>query len=155
MEQVDQGRTSRPMKNLLNKILSGFDFIFYVIFSYYYNHGKINEKHYPPVGKTYFIMVMLFGSFFLLLFFIIDQYTHWSKNPTMNAYGSKIAVFIAMICTYFIFIYRKRYIYVYERFKNLPLANSKKGKLLGWVLYFIGLASPIIFTYIIFKIKTS
>jgi len=54
------------MKNLLNKILSGFDFIFYTIFSYYYDHGKVNKNHYPPIGKTYFIMVMLFGSLFLL-----------------------------------------------------------------------------------------
>jgi len=43
----------------------------------------------------------------------------------------------------------------YIIFKKQPLANSKKGKLMGWLLYFIGLTSPIIFTYIIFKIKTS
>jgi len=138
---------------IISKLFIGFDFIFYVIFSYYYNNGKTNKRNYPPIGQTYFIMVILFGALFMLLYILIDQITHLSKNPTFKTYFTKALAVFTMMCVYFLFIFKRRYIYVYNKYKSQEFANSKNGKRLGWLLYFIGLMSPIILSYIIFKIK--
>ena len=139
--------------NVLNRLIFWFDFIFYVIFSYYYNKGKFSDKNYPPLGKTYFIMVIFVGNLFLFLYLCIKQVVDIQIDTSSRGHFPKVMALFSLLAVYVILVYRKRYVRVYNRLKDQPFVNSKKGKILGWTLYFIGLASPIILAYAIFKIK--
>jgi|GEM_PF-2673680 len=138
---------------VLNRLLICFDFIFYVIFSYYYNDGKTDKRNYPPIGQTYFIMVIFFVGFFLFLLSAFEKLYDFGTDSQDSKIHARIVAVIALVFTYFAFYYKKRYIKIYNKFKKKPFPNSKNGKRLGWLLYFIGLMSPIILSYIIFKIK--
>jgi len=132
----------------LNKLFFGIDFIFYTIFSYYYDNGKTNEKNYPPVAKTYFIF-LLFFNFLLIGVYIISNFNVLEKNkPFLWGISAKIGTPICAIITYFVFYFNKRYLRIYERFRTNTFANNKNGKILGWTLFFLGLTSPFAIGYI-------
>jgi len=131
----------------LNKLLFCFDFIFYTVFSYYYDKGKINKKNYPPVAQTYFIFVIFFCGLIIGIYMITTFTTINTKNTFLWGISSKILALFSFILTYFVFFFKKRYMNIYKRFEQKHFANSTRAKLLGWLLYFIGLASPIILGY--------
>lgn len=137
----------------LNKLFFGIDLIFYTVFSYYYDNGKINEKNFPLVAQTYFIVSIFFVAFFIFLFSVFEEIVGLEKNNPNNKIYAKIFAVTAMFFTYLAFFYKKRYVKIYNHLKNNYFVNSKNGKRLGWFLYFLGLASPILLSYMLFKIR--
>jgi len=139
--------------SILKRFLFPFDFIFYIIFNNYYNKGKINEKNFPPVAQTYFIISIFFVAFFIFLFSVFEEIVGLEKNNPNNKIYANIFAVTAMFFTYLAFFYKKRHVKIYNQLKSNNFANSKSGKRLGWFLYFLGLASPILFSYMLFKIR--
>ena len=130
-----------------------FDYLFYVIFSYYYDRGRVNEKHYPPLGKTYFHFVIFFLSFSLFIYHFICFRVPATSLP-ISPWGSSpaIHVFVMMAFTYIFFFYRKRYNKIYLFFLESKFANSRAGKALGWSGYFLGFISFLAIAYLKGKI---
>jgi len=139
--------------NILNKLFFCFDFIFYVVFCYYYNNGKINEKNFPPVGKAYFHIVIMLGTLIMAIDISLKHVTQQYRTSTVEKHFTTGLTVFTLVCGYFLFLYRKRYVDIYNRFKQKPFANSKNGKRSGWFLYFLGLASPMLLAYIRFKLR--
>jgi len=138
--------------NILKKLFFPFDFIFYIVFCFYYNKGKINEKNYPPLGKSYFLMVIFFVGISMTLYIVL--HFRISNEPLSIDKAMSVGFSISsMLFVYLLYLLNRRYVKIYNKFKKLTFANSKRGKGLGWFFYFLGLFSPILLAYIRFKLR--
>lgn len=123
------------------------DFIFYVIFNSYFKHG--NYKNDIPPLTVGGIFAFLFFCMVLLIQGIYEYFQF--GNVPVRSFGEIYTILIGWICAglvYFIFYYNKRYIRIYNRFKDNKLANSWTGRILGWGLLAFLMFSPFMFVLI-------
>lgn len=138
--------------NVFERLLTPFDFIFYIVFCFYYNKGRIDKKNYPPLGKAYFLMVIFFVGLSMALYIVL--HSKISNEPLLIDKPMSIIFSVSsMLFVYVLYVLNRRYVKIYNGFMRLTFANSKHGKGLGWFLYFLGLASPILLAYIRFKLR--
>ena len=127
-----------------------YNIIFYIIYNSYYKHG--NFKNDMPAYTVFFIFTI---SFFCQMLFLIGL---WDliDDPYTIAEISKLAnIFFFLSCfaiTYFLFYVNKRYIIIYNTYKDNSFANSRLGKFMGWSFIILSILSPFIFIIIRNKI---
>lgn len=125
--------------------------LFYVIYNSYYKHGEYRND--IPLLTVWGIMVV---SFVCLTILGIDV-VHAFLNPTArlpilgkNTWMS-ILVFYSLLY-YLFFVFRKRYLEVYNRYKDAQFVNSKTGKTIAWTFVIFSFVSPFAFALIWNKI---
>ena len=127
-----------------------FNLIFYIIYNSYYKHG--NFKNDVPAYTVFFIFRF---SFFCQMLFLIGL---WDliNDPYTNAEISKLANIIfflsCLAITYFLFYLNKKYVVIYNTYKNDLFANSHLGKFMGWSFIILSILFPFLSALIINKI---
>jgi uncharacterized membrane-anchored protein len=123
------------------------DFIFYIIFNSYFKDGHY-KNDIPPltVGGIFTIL------FFCIILLIQGIYEYFQfGNIAVRSFGKIYAILIGWICAglvYFVFYYNKRYIKIYNRFKDDKFANSWIGGIFGWGLLALLMLSPFMFVLV-------
>ena len=128
-----------------------YNLIFYIIYNSYYKHG--NYKNDIPAYTVFFIFAI---SFFCQIYFLVILWK-FIEDPYFRSIGiSKlITLFMALSClviTYLFFYVNKKYILIYETYKDNLLANSYLGKSIGWIFIVLSILLPFIFGLIRNKI---
>ncbi len=124
------------------------DFIFYIIYNAYYKDG--NYKNDMP-AFTVFILFTL--AFFCILLMLADVKVLLTEGPYVKELGLKkyhiyLLGLMGAVITYLMFYINKRYVNIYDTYKDSRFANGYTGKIIGWTGLFIMILSPFIFIYI-------
>ncbi len=123
------------------------DFIFYIIYNSYFKHGNYKNDIPPLTVGGIFTVV-----FFCLTLLIkgIRAYVLYGNVPFagFEKNHAPIVGFFCAIAAYLMFYRNKRYINIYNQFKDNQFANSWPGKILGWMAIILLMLSPFIFTSI-------
>ena len=123
------------------------DKIFYVLLSYY--SRNTNHKKDTPVITVFFIFILLFFCMLLAVYHLFR--TAFLDNlgliPTKQFVTWSLTI-LATIIDYVLFVYKKRHVEIYKRYRSDSFLNSKFGRWSYWVLFFVLMASPFILTAI-------
>ena len=119
-------------------------FTFYIIYNSYYKHGNYkNDIPSLTVGGiftvTFFCLVLLVKGIYSYCLYGNVPFTGFEKNNVL------IVGFLCATLVYLVYYHNKRYIKIYNRFKDNAFANSWPGKIAGWLILFLLMASPFIF----------
>jgi hypothetical protein len=127
------------------------DKLFYVILSYYSRNTE--HKVDTPVITVFFIFTLLL---FCLQLFLVDlTKLLFIPNVARHKYSKALVwgiLFLCGLCVYFFFIWQKRYLIIYDRYRSDVFLNSPNGKILNWAAAIVILLSPIIFAVVKNKI---
>lgn len=121
------------------------DKLFYVLLSYY--SRNTNHKKDTPVITVFFILIMLFFCMLLAVFHLFETFILDSQGwvPSKQFVTWSLTI-LATVIDYFLFVYRKRHIEIYKRYRSDSFLNSKM-ELLGIILYLDGFTFYINYYY--------
>ena len=128
-----------------------YNIVFYIICSSYRKHENY-EKDAPPLNVFFILAISFYCQMLLgvgLWNFIEDPY-HISSGLTTSK--TLFMVLSGMIITYLLFYLSKKYIVIYETYKDNSFANSRLAKFVGWSFIILSILSPFIFILIRNKI---
>lgn len=123
------------------------NYIFYTIYSSYYKNG--NYKNDMPAYTVFIIFTLAFFCVLLMLAYLKVFLLEGAQVKThgLEKYQIYLLGVFGGIITYFLFYYKKKYLIIYEKFKNNTFANSVLGRVTGWLVLFLLILSPFIFIY--------
>jgi hypothetical protein len=128
------------------------DKIYYVILSYY--SRNTDHKIDTPGTTVFFIFSILFFCLAYLLILVVTDIVYYPFSPK-HSFGKPIVLGIGAVTSlavYLIFIWNKRYLKIYSKYRNDPFLNSKMGRWVYWCIYIMLLLSPVIYIKIRFSI---
>ena len=125
--------------------------IFYIICNSYRKHENY-EKDAPPLN-IFFVFTISFYCQILLFIGLLKLL----ENPYYRSLGipKLINIFFFLSCfaiTYFLFYLNKKYVVIYNTYKNDLFANSHLGKFMGWSFIILSILLPFLSALIINKI---
>jgi hypothetical protein len=121
------------------------NFLFFIIFNMYYQDGNyINDR--PPFTVFCQFVACISGLIwgFLDLFF-------WYYKDSCYDYASLIHIYIILmisgIITYFLFYHNKKYLIIYEKYKDSVIAKNLWIRIMAVLLMFCMLLFSLIIAY--------
>ena len=115
-----------------------YNLIFFHVFKRYYKNGKF-KNDIPWLTATGIVGMATF--FYLVFIYILFYYFIFKKSPEApNKLPFIISGFIVLVANCFWFIGNKRYLTIYEMYKE-KYRNDKITEVLSWI--FVVLAIPI------------
>lgn len=123
--------------------------LFYIVYNSYYKHGQFkNDIPSLTVAGIFAIMffsLILFGLF--IIGWIYPEYAYAKISKSNKSIHHFIAIFCCLV-TYFAFYYNKRYIKIYQTYKDSEFLNSSTAKFQAFLFIVLVILSPIILALI-------
>ena len=127
------------------------DKLFYVLLSYY--SRKTNHKIDTPMITVFFIFTFLTASLLLVLNMVIAYVQNIERRGiVISKPVGYLMLLISGLCTYFLFVYKKRYVTIYKTYRNHSFLNEKSGRRFYWFITLMIVLSPYILALAMNKI---
>lgn len=129
------------------------DKLFYIIYNTYYK----KEEHERGVSPTTLFGIFTIAFFCLGLCFLFGAYLvqdpdHFIKHkPTA---GTNILVIASAVTTYFMFYHKKRFLVIYDKYKDNPVYKTLPCRILAFTIVFLLIVSPFIMGLVYNKLHT-
>ena len=130
-----------------SNILRALERIFYIIFNIYYKHG--NYKNDTPAFRVFLLFLVCCFNLLLALAHLIKFLI---KGPYTSGRPLIVNIFIAVLAIaipYYLFLYKKKYVEIYEKYKEDEFANSMLGRITAISFALLCFLSPFIVIYFI------
>ena len=124
--------------------------LFYVIYNSYYKDGEFKDD--IPSLTVGGIFLVSFFSIGLSISTIIGLINPDYEKIKLGEVFTFFSLFFYGTLVYFLFYHKKRYRFIYERYKNDEFLNSKLAKRIGFFFVVLFILSPIILVAINTKI---
>ncbi|MCS3557487.1 MULTISPECIES: hypothetical protein [unclassified Sphingobacterium] len=110
------------------------DKLFFVIFNSYYKDNEFKNDN-PPLTVGGLFTAMFFGIYMFFCYsYIIYQDVNARQGPTDTL--AYLMVILSLATTYFIFFWNKRYLTIYEKYKDDIALRNKTTKFFCFFLVF-------------------
>lgn len=117
------------------------DKLFFVIFNSYYKDNQFKNDN-PPLTVGGLFTVMFFGIYMFFCYsYIIYQDANARQGPTDTL--TYLMAFISLATTYFIFFWNKRYMTIYEKYKDDSSLRQKSTKFICFFKVFFLIMCPL------------
>ncbi|TCQ96226.1 hypothetical protein EDF66_12314 [Sphingobacterium sp. JUb20] len=114
--------------------LGKMDKLFFVIFNSYYKDNEFKNDN-PPLTVGGLFTAMFFGIYMFFCYsYIIYQDVNARQGPTDTL--AYLMVILSLATTYFIFFWNKRYLTIYEKYKDDIALRNKTTKFFCFFLVF-------------------
>lgn len=117
------------------------DKLFFVIFNSYYKDNEFKNDN-PPLTVGGLFTAMFFGIYMFFCYsYIIYQDVNARQGPTDTL--AYLMVILSFSTTYFIFFWNKRYMNIYEKYKDNVTLRKKSIKYFYFFLIFFLILSSL------------
>lgn len=116
------------------------DKLFFVIFNSYYKDNQFKNDN-PPLTVGGLFTAMFFGIYMFFCYSYIYYIDIDARQGPSKALGYIIAL-LSFITTYVVFFWNKRYLSIYEKYKDNAYLRKKSTKFLCFFLIFSLIVCP-------------
>ncbi|WP_396168845.1 hypothetical protein [Flavobacterium sp.] len=124
--------------------------LFYIIYNSYYKNGAFKDD--IPSLTVGGIFVVFFYSVFKFFLILIEWFNPIYSTMKLGKTFVYISIGLYGILVYFLFYHKRRYRFIYERYKNDKFLNSKLAKRIGFFFVILMILSPIMIVAVKTKI---
>jgi hypothetical protein len=124
--------------------------LFYIIYNSYYKNGAFKDD--IPSLTVGGIFVVFFYSVFKFFLILIEWFNPIYSTMKLGKTFVYISIGLYGILVYFLLYHKRRYRFIYERYKNDKFLNSKLAKRIGFFFVILMILSPIMIVAVKTKI---
>ncbi|MFB5945715.1 hypothetical protein [Albibacterium profundi] len=125
--------------------------LFYIVYNSYYKHGEYRND--VPLVTVWGILVVSLASLTVFGIFAVHALLKPTARLPSQIKDTWMLIYIfysVLYCVFFVF--NKRYVKIYNRYKDDQFLNSKTGKAIAWAFVIFSFVSPFAFALIWNKI---